>query len=98
MNTEERIESYSKSLERTNLKLKQYHELYDDAVRSIKVLKRQMDGLIERETSALHTLEMCKDEIDLLNHILSINKIQLTPDVIQDAQQHLRELTKEMIE
>jgi len=70
----------------------------DDAVRSIKVLKRQIEGLIEKEQSALHTLELCKDEIDLLNHILSINKIQLTPDVVQDAENHLRELTKEMIE
>ena len=102
---EKKIESYSQLLnEQTEALNKQSDELircrksYDDAICSIKVLKRQMDGLFERETSALHTLEMCKDEIDLLNHILSINKIQLTPDVVQDAQIHLRELTKEMIE
>ena len=85
-------------MEETRLELKQYHEAYDDAVRSIKVLKRQIEGLIEKEQSAPHTLELCKDEIHLLNHILSINKIQLTLDVVQDAQDHLRELTKEMIE
>ncbi len=40
---------------------------------------------------------MC-EEIDLLKHILSINNIQLTSEVVQDAKNHLRELTKEMIE
>lgn len=87
-----------KEIEKLRNELKIYHEAFAGCVGHIKVLKRQREGLLAREASALHTLEMCKDELDLLNHILSINKIQLTPDVVQDAQNHLRELTKEMIE
>ena len=91
MNEEAQIEKLRKDL-------RIYREAFDGAVAHIKVLKRQREGLLDREASALHTLEMCKDELDLLNHILSINKIQLTPDVVQDAQNHLRELSREMIE
>ncbi len=104
MNTEETeimkktIDSLREEKYRYKARVNILLEENDNAVRSIKVLKRQMDDLIEREASALNTLEMCKDEIHLLNHILSINKIQLTFDVVQDAKNHLRELTKEMIE
>lgn len=88
----------SEDLIRSIEQIQKEKQTYDDAVRTIKVLKKQIEGLIEKEQSALHTLELCKDEIHLLNHILSINKIQLTPDVVQDAENHLRELTREMIE
>tara|TARA_R110002167_G_scaffold118513_21_gene295200 strand:+ start:2909 stop:3100 length:192 start_codon:yes stop_codon:yes gene_type:complete len=57
-----------------------------------------------REHILLHRLSERKrenillEELDLLKHILSINKIRLTGEVMRDAQQHLDELTKELVE
>tara|TARA_R110002096_G_scaffold12335_5_gene44556 strand:- start:1129 stop:1473 length:345 start_codon:yes stop_codon:yes gene_type:complete len=82
-----------------------WREGYDEQVRMVKdakyeiaIIQRQNNGLnFEQETLA-HRVVLLTEEIDLLKHILSINKIQLTTEVIDDAQRHLRELTKELVE
>jgi hypothetical protein len=63
-----------------------------------EILRKAIDNLREEKYRYKARVNILLEENDLLKHILSINKIQLTTEVVQDAQQHLRGLTKEMIE
>jgi len=63
-----------------------------------EILRKAIDNLREEKHRYKARVNILLEENDLLKHILSINNIQLTPDVVQDAENHLRELSREMIE
>lgn len=62
------------------------------------IMRKAIDNLREEKYRYKARVNILLEENDLLKHILSINNIQLTTEVVQDAQNHLRELTREMIE
>lgn len=88
----------SENLNRSIEQIQKEKQTYDDAVRTIEVLKRQISTEQEEKYRYKARVNILLEENDLLKHILSINNIQLTTEVVQDAQRHLRGLTKEMIE
>ena len=60
-----------------------------------EILRNHIHSLREEKYRYKARVNILLEENDLLKHILSINNIQLTSEVVQDAQSHLRELTNE---
>lgn len=91
--------------EERDLLLEQKHYLSENINSYIEQIQEEKYRYQARVNILLEENDKCRaringllEETDLLKHILSINNIQLTTEVVQDALNHLRELTKEMIE